>query len=300
MWTLYQKSSKLCVMPFGDNIDRIHSFSLGDFHDFDACVFRFFVNHHLQKKYELAEGNVNQAIGTLLDLGIKKVHQVNGYQQAPESLINLIKAAESDIQNEFQMRGRNSFYGALPPLLTPEVIIKAQDIFKSYLTSMKGKIRPAVPTYQMKKIKPFWQRIIQGEKLLKLWGGPDAIEMGEDGVPEVADYKYFENVERGKAYLDMDLMPKMYILLTANDLIEAGFESARFIARIWTEPGNNDFYEEFDFSTISNLEDYFKDKMLRILRTRTLSFCEKDYCKVCKSEFRDEWIAELQVKGFID
>lgn len=287
-------------MSFGDNIDRIHSFSLGDFHDFDACVFRFFVNHHLQKKYELAEGNVNQAIGTLLDLAIKKVHLANGYQQEPEELINLIKAAETDIQNEFQMRGRNSFYGALPPLLTPEVIARAQDIFKDYLTSMKGKIKPAVVTYQMKKIKPFWQRIIKADKPLKLWGGPDALEMGSDGVPEVADYKYFENTERGKAYLDMDLMPKMYILLTANDLIEAGFDKARFIARFWTEAGNDDFYEEFDFEGIINLENFFKDKMERILRTKELSFCEKDYCKACKSEFRDEWSAELKVKGWID
>lgn len=287
-------------MSYGDKIDRIHSFSLGDFHDFDACVFRFYVNHHLQKKYELAEGNVNQAIGSLLDLGIKKVHQANAYKQDPEYLVNLIKAAETDIQNEVLMRGKNSFFGAIPPFLTPEIITYTQEIFKSYLISMKGKIKPAVPTFQMKKIKPFWQRIIQSDKPLKLWGGPDAIEMGVDGVPEVADYKYFENSEKGKSYLDMDLMPKMYILLTADDLIDSGFNKARFIARFWTEPGNNDFYEEFDFANIKNLEDYFKDKMERILRNKQLSFCEKEYCRVCKNEFKEEWIAELKVKGYID
>ncbi|MFA5932665.1 MAG: PD-(D/E)XK nuclease family protein [Microgenomates group bacterium] len=285
-------------MSFGDKIDRIHSFSLGDFHDFDSCVFRFFVNHHLQKKYELAEGNESQAIGTLLDLAIKKVHMASAYNESPEYLVNLIKAARADIENEVYLRGGNSFFGCLPPLLTPEVISKAQEIFKDYLTQMKGQIKPFVPTFQMKKVKPFWSRVIQAEKPLKLWGGPDAIEMND--MPEVADYKYFENSERGKTYLDMDLMPKMYILLTADDLIDSGFNKARFIARIWREPGNNDFYEEFDFSQIKNLEDYFKDKMERILRTKELSFCEKEYCKACKSDFREEWTAELKVKGFID
>lgn len=287
-------------MPYGDNIDRVHSFSLGDFHDFDNCVFRFFVNHHLQKKYELAEGNPNQAIGSLLDLAIKKLHLAHAYNESPDYLINLIKAASTDIKNEVETRGKNSFFGALPPFLTPEIINCAQDVFKSYLISMKGEIKPAAPTFQMKKIKPFWQRIIESDQPLKLWGGPDAIELGMDGIPEVADYKYFENAEKSKTYLDMDLMPKLYILLTANDLIEAGFDSARFIARIWTEPGNNDFYEEFDFASINNLEDFFKDKMERILRTRELSFCEKDYCKACKNSNREEWTAELKVKGFIE
>lgn len=287
-------------MSYGDKIDRVHSFSLGDFHDFDRCVFSFFVQHHLQKKYELAEGNKNQAIGSLLDLGIKKLHLTHAYHESPDYLINLIKAASMDIKNEVEMRGKNSFFGAIPPFLTPEVIAFAQEVFKNYLISMKDKIKPAVPTYQMKKIKPFWERIIQSDKPLKLWGGPDAIEMGDDHIPEVADYKYFENAERGKSNLDMDLMPKIYILLTANDLIETGFDKARFIARLWTEPGNNDFYEEFDLTAVDNLENFFKDKIERILRTKELSFCEKDYCKVCKSEFREEWIAELKVKGFID
>lgn len=287
-------------MPYGDKIDRVHSFSLGDFHDFDACVFRFFVNHHLQKKYELAEGSANQTIGSLLDLAIKKLHLAKAYNASPDYLINLIKAASVDIKNEVEIRGKNSFFGAVPPFLTPEVIVRAQDVFKSYLTTMKGKIKPVVPTIQMKRLKPFWERIIQSEKPLKLWGGPDSIEMGEDSVPEVADYKYFEDIKKGKSYLDMDLMPKMYILLTANDLIEAGFDKGKFIARIWTEPGNNDFYEEFDLTEAENLENFFKDKAERILRTKELTFCEKDYCKACKSSNREEWIAELKVKGWID
>jgi hypothetical protein len=287
-------------MPYGDNISRINSFSLGDFHDFDSCVFRFFVNHHLKKKYELAEGSSSQAIGSLLDLAIKKVHIAKAYSESPDYLISLIKSAEADIRNEVLAKGTNSFYGATVTFLTPEVILRSQEIFKEYLEAMKGKILPAAGTRQMGRIKPFWERIIESEKPLKLWGGPDAIELGTDGVPEVADYKYFENEERGKTYLDMDLMPKMYTLLTANDLTEVGFTSARFIIRVWTDPGNNDFYEEYDLEKVHNLEDFFKDKMERILRTRELNFCEKDYCKACKSENREEWIAELKVKGYID
>lgn len=287
-------------MPYGDKIDRVHSFSLGDFHDFDACVFRFFVNHHLQKKYELAEGSPNQAIGSLLDLAIKKLHLAKAYNASPDYLINLIKAASVDIKNEVEIRGKNSFFGVVPPFLTPEVIVRAQDVFKSYLTTMKGKIKPVVPTIQMKRLKPFWERVISSEKSLKLWGGPDSIEMGTDEIPEVADYKYFEDAEKSKAYLDMDLMPKIYMLLTANDLMEAGFDRARFIVRIWTEPTKNDFYEEFDLTEAENLENFFKDKAERVLRTKELTFCEKDYCKACKSSNREEWIAELKVKGWID
>lgn len=289
-------------MPYGDKIDRIHSFSLGDFHDFDSCVFRFFVQHHLQKKYELAEGNANQAIGSLLDLALKKLHLAKAYNQPPDDLLNLIKAAEVDIKNEVEMRGKNSFFGTIPPFLTPEVIVRAQDVFKNYLVSMKGKIKPVAPTNQMKKIKPFWERIIKADLPtgeIKIWGGPDSIEMGSDEIPEVVDYKYFEDSEKSKSYLDMDLMPKIYVLLTANDLLEASFDKARFVTRIWTEPLNNDYYEEFDLNEVCNLENFFKDKIERILRTKELNFCGKDWCKACKSKDREEWIAELKVKGWI-
>ncbi|MDO8638147.1 MAG: hypothetical protein Q7R43_01115, partial [Candidatus Daviesbacteria bacterium] len=211
--------------------------------------------------------------------------------------------AEADIKYEVEMRGKNSFFGTIPPFLTEETIQKAQKVFKSYLEKLAGSIKPAVLTYQMRRIKPFWERIIEADPPtgeIKIWGGPDSIEMGSDGIPEVADYKYFEDSEKSKNYLDMDLMPKIYTLLTANDLIEAGFTKARFVTRIWTEPENNDFYEEFDLSQAKNLENFFKDKIERILRTKELSFCGKDWCKPCKSDQREEWIAELKVKGFIE
>ena len=58
-----------------DDIPRINCFSLGDFHNFEKCFFGFLVKHHLQKRYEIEEGNVNQTIGTLLDLVIKIIYK---------------------------------------------------------------------------------------------------------------------------------------------------------------------------------------------------------------------------------
>ncbi|MFH0937345.1 MAG: PD-(D/E)XK nuclease family protein [Candidatus Daviesbacteria bacterium] len=286
-------------MSYGDNIDRIHSFSLGDFHDFDNCVFRFFVNHHLGKKYELAEGNPIQTLGSLLDLAIKKLHQTKAYFQPPEYLQNLVKAAEVSMREDINFRGKNSFYGAQLEFLTPEVVEKAKEVFKTYCQKMKGKFKKLVITEISQKPKPFWERQIMGSQPLKIWGSPDALEMGEDQVPEIVDYKYFGDTEKGKSNLDMDLMPKVYTLLCASDLKKAGYFKARFKVRIWNEPENESFYEEFDLNKDLNLENFFRDKIERILRTDQLSFCEKDFCRVCKSPEREKWIKELQVKGWI-
>lgn len=283
-----------------DDIPRTHSFSLGDFHDFDRCVFRFFVNHHLQKKYELAEGNPAQTIGTLLDLAIKKLHASKAYGQPFDYLKNLIKAAEGEIREDIEKRGKNSFYGAQLEFLTPDVLDKAAEIFENYGQKLAGKYRKMIATRTLQKPKPFWKREIKGIETMQLWGGPDSIEEGYDGQPEVVDYKYFENADKGQDSLDMDLMPKLYVLLASDDLVELGFEKTRFKVRLWNDPKNESFYEEFDLRDVPHLENFFKDKMERILRTKQLSFCDKSYCKACNSEHRNEWIAELKVKGWID
>lgn len=282
-----------------DDIPRLHSFSLGDFHDFDFCVFRFFVNHHLQKKYQLAESNPNQAIGSLLDLTIKKLHQTKAYNQPVEYLINLVKLAENDIRTDVNERGTNSFYGALIPFLTPEIIMRAQNVFKDYYQGIQGKFRPLVVTDTMKRLKPFWKYIIQTTPSpVQIWGGPDAIELGNDGVPEIVDYKYREK-EENQSKIDMDLMPKVYVLLCARELQELGYSKARFKVKFWSDPKNESFYEEFDLLNMANLGSFFKEKIDRILRTQELSFCGKDFCKVCKHPQREEWIKELELNGFI-
>ncbi|MBI2315184.1 PD-(D/E)XK nuclease family protein [Candidatus Daviesbacteria bacterium] len=283
-----------------DNIPRIHCFSLGDLHEFDRCFFSFFVKHHLGKKYEVAEGNMSQAVGCLLDLAIKKLHQIRAYNQSPQYLQTLIKAAEREMREDIEKRGKNSFYGAQLEFLTPEVVSRAQEIFKKYMQQIAGKFKKLLLTEISQKQKPFWQRVISSTQDLKLWGGPDAIEIGEDGVPEVVDYKYFEDLERGKGNLDMDLMPKVYILLCAEDLKKSGFSKARFKIRFWEDPLNEDFYEEFDLTNAPNLENYLKDKIERILRTTEVSFCERDYCRVCKHPQKAEWLKQLAALGLVE
>lgn len=282
-----------------NDIPRTNSFSLGDFHDFDRCIFRFFVNHHLQKKYELAEGSPAQTTGSLLDLAIKKLHISKAYNLPADYLQNLIKAAEVEMREDVAKRGKNSFYGAQVEFLTPDVIEKAKEIFKSYCQSLSGQFKKLVATEISRRPKPFWTRVINGNTVLQLWGAPDAIEMGADGIPEIVDYKYFEDVEKGKGNLDMDLMPKIYTLLCAEDLQKSGFGKARFVARLWQEPHNGDYYEEFSLSVAQNLEDFFRDKMEKILRTKELTFCEKDYCKACSHPDREKWIKELQANNWI-
>ncbi|MBI4035648.1 PD-(D/E)XK nuclease family protein [Candidatus Daviesbacteria bacterium] len=281
-----------------DNIPRTHCFSLGDLHEYDRCVFSFFVKHHLGKKYELAEGNANQVIGTLLDIAMKKLHQTQAYDQPPEYLQNLVKAAERIIREDVEKRGKNSFYGAQIEFLTEETILKAQEIFKKYTENLAGKYKKYVQTAISQRPKPFWERVIASQQSLKLWGAPDAIEMGEDGIPEVVDYKYFEDLERAQKNIDMDLMPKVYTLLCAQDLQESGYSRVRFKVRFWQDPKNESFYEEFDLLTAQNLENFLKDKIERILRTTEISFCEKAYCQVCLHPDRPKWLQELADKGF--
>lgn len=278
-----------------ESISRIRCFSLGDFHDFDRCVFRFFVNHHLQKKYELAEGTASQALGSLLDLAIKKFHTTNAYGQSEDYLINLLKAAEVEMKTAALKLGKNSFYGGVIQFLTPETLQKANEVFKSYYLGKKGAIKKMVSTKTLQGPKPFWKLVVDN---LQLWGGPDSIEMGDDGVPEIVDYKYLDKGDESMSYLDMDLMPKLYTLLCASELQQMGYSKARFVVRLWHDPSNDSLYEEFDLSNIPNLEAFFKDKMQRILRTAEISFCNKEYCKICAHPDKIQWLKLLELQGF--
>lgn len=277
-----------------DDIPRIHCFSLGDFHDFDFCVFRFFVNHHLGKKYELAEGSANQTVGSLLDLAIKKFHLSRSYGQPEQYLPNLIKAAEAEIREKVQRSpSPYSFFSAQIPFLTPVVMKRANEVFKTYYQKIGGKFHKSLSD------KTFWSYVLPGEKPLKLWGGPDVLEQGVGGIPEVIDYKYHEDREASKERMDMDLMPKLYILLASPELARLGFEKVRFKVKFWQDPEDESFYEEFEIANMPNLEAFFKDKMERILRTDELFFCEKPFCKACNSDQKQQWIKELKLKKFI-
>lgn len=274
-----------------DNLDRIYCFSLGDFHNFEKCYFGFLVKHHLQKKYEIEEGTFNGAVGSLLDLAIKKLHLSKAYDQPLDYLLSsLFKAAENDIRDQADREGPHSFYGSTVKFLTPEAVKKAQEVFKNYFEKRKGKINKAILN------KRFWEYLLEGEQLFKVWGGPDALEMGDDGLPEIVDYKYFEDHQKGRDNLDMDLMPKLYTLLCAPELLKLGYKRVRFRVRSWTDPEDESLYEEFDLANINLLKDFFRHKIAKILSVTEMSFCEKPYCKACNSEQRKEWIKQLQVQ----
>lgn len=277
-----------------DNIDRIYCFSLGDFRNFEKCYFGFLVKHHLQKKYEIEEGSFNQAVGSILDLALKKLHLSKAYNQPLDYLLNsLFKAAENDIKEQAEREGPHSFYGSTVKFLTPEAIKKAQAVFKNYYLKKEGKINKAILH------KRFWECILEGDKVFKIWGGPDALEQGDDGIPEIVDYKYFEDAEKGKNNLDMDLMPKLYTLLCAQELAKLGYKKTRFRVRSWNDPLDESLYEEFDLQIVINLKDFFRHKIEKILSVTELKFCEKPYCKACGSSQRQDWIKELKLRKFI-
>lgn len=275
-------------------VPRYRCFSLGDFKEFERCQFAFFVKHHLQQKYQLAEGSANQALGSLLDLSIKRIHNNQLYDQPLAVLLNVVKASEVEMREKAK-KGSDSFYGAQIPFLTEELIAKAKQILTDYYQAIGGRFPKA-----LSKDK-FWdyQLTASDGAELKLWGGPDTLEQGEDGIPEVIDYKYFEDNERGKDYLEWDLMPKLYILLTAAELKKLGFKKARFKIRCWQDPKDNSLFEEFDLALVPNFEEFFKEKMERILRTTELSFCEKAYCSACQNILRPQWLSEWQLKSWL-
>ena len=285
-----------------DYLDRIYCFSLGDFRNFEKCFFGFLVKHHLQKKYEIEEGTFNQAVGSLLDLAVKKLHLAKAYNQPLDYLLNsLFKAAENDIREQAEREGPHSFYGSTLKFLTPESLKKAQEVFKGYYLKRKGKINRAILH------KRFWECLLEGgressglsSKVYKIWGGPDALELGDDGIPEIVDYKYFEDAQKGRDNLDMDLMPKLYTLLCASELLDLRYKKAKFRVRSWTDPLDESLYEEFDLQSVPNLKDFFRHKIHKILSVTEITFCQKPYCKACNSDQREQWIKELKLKKFI-
>ena len=274
-----------------DNIPLEHCFSVSDFKNSERCFFNFLVTHYLRQRYEFEEGSFNQTIGTILDLVIKKVHASKAYGEPLNYLLEMyFKAAEKDIRQEVEEKGVKSFYGSTIKFLNADSLAKARQVSENYYLKRGGKFNRSV------FFKRFWECLLEGERLFKLWGGPDALEMGDDGVVEVVDYKYFENAKKGKDNLDMDLMPKIYILLCAAQLVEMGYDKTRFRVRFWTDPLDESIYEEFDMFSLNNLKQYLRFKIEKILSVKEFSFCEQSFCKVCNSGQRRDWIKQLQTQ----
>ncbi len=279
-------------MPYGDGIERIDCFSLTDFYDFERCPFRFFVKHHLGKKYDIEAASEAMALGILLDLAIKKFHSSKAYGQPAAYLRNLVMAAFNEVCDKVAKNSGASFYSAIMPFLTDELLHKATEIFITYYSALDFKIKQSFAEVG------FCEWIIQTEgRVFKLWGGPDCFEMGEDGIPEIVDYKSREDVEKGKDNMDMDLMPKLYTLLCCKKLQQLGYAKARFVVRFWQDPLEDSFYEEFELSDVKSLELIFKQKIDQIVNTIEVKFCESPYCSGCKHADKNKFLHELEKQG---
>lgn len=292
-------------MPYNDGIPKINSYSLTDFHDFEDCPLRFFVRHHLDRKYEIDEGNEQSALGNLLDQSIKKFHKANYYGCDEKDLLGVVKAAARDMKEAVQIaseKGRKHFYEATIPYLTEELISEATNIFQNYYLLKDKKINKSIDEVGfcewVLRIDMDPTFVNSSGQDFKLWGGPDALEMGEDGVPEVVDYKSRKNLEKGKAYMDMDLMPKIYTLLVTKKLIDKGFKKARFKVKYWQDPKDETFFEEFDLTQMSGAEFVFRQKIQRVLQTKDFRPCDRDFCAACKSDKKDDFLSELEKLGF--
>src|SRR3990167_8293050 len=195
-------------------IHTIRGYSLSDFHDYDTCVFKFLVKHDLQKKYEIGRGSPQMALGVLLDRAIKEIHRNRGKGSYKHP----------------------NFSTAVVEFFTDDVVAAAENTLKNYLTQIDNKFRPAI--FDIDFCKKVLE--IEGEKYV-LWGGPDTLEMGGDKMPEIIDYKSRQDLAKGKQNMDMDLMPKLYTLLLAEDLLKKGFKKARFKVVFWQDPKDESF-----------------------------------------------------------
>lgn len=280
-------------MPFNDGIPRAQCFSLTDFHEFEYCPFRFFVKHHLEKKYELEKGSEQGALGNILDLSIKIFHNSKAYGQPADYIPYIVKRAVAEIREKVaQNSSKPSFYSASAPFINDQLISRASKIFQDYYQALGGRIKRSLGEVG------FCEFIMEdGNGKWKLWGGPDAYEIGDDGVPEVVDYKYKKDIEKGRD-LDMDLMPKIYILLASKFLQSKGYNRARFVVRFWMDPKNNDFYEEFSLEDAESMAGFFKQKIQKILSVKEVTFCERTFCTACSSDQRETFWKELTSLGF--
>lgn len=273
-------------------VPKINGYSLTDFHDFDDCLFRFFVRHHLDRKYEIAKGSPQLSLGVLLDKAIKNIHKYKAYNKPVERLVKAVSfSAREIIEAEKNSPKRPNFDTQTIKFLNQDIILAAEDILRNYLIQNKGRIKESLGDVGF--CKKYLE--VDGGKYV-LWGGPDTLEKGEDGVPEVIDYKSRQDISRGKKYMDMDLMPKMYTLLVADWLKSKGYKKARFMVKFWQDPKDDSFAQEFDLEDLQEEEDLFKEKIRKIVKTIEAEFCVAEYCDACNYESKDSFASDLQEK----
>jgi len=235
------------------------------------------------------------ALGVLLDKTIKIIHSFGekSYQATPERLIGAVRyAAKKIIEEEKQSPKQPNFNTATVEFLTEEVLTAAENIFVNYLKEIKAlnKSLGGVPFLQ-KTVK------IDGERY-KLWGGPDTLEMGEDGIPEIIDYKSRQDITKGKQNMDMDLMPKLYTLLMSENLLKKGYKKARFKVKFWQDPLDESFSIEYNLEDLLEVEEIFKEKIKKIKQNKQISFCLLQFCEACNHPESDDFMTQLENLGY--
>lgn len=273
-------------------VDKIKSYSLTDFHDFDDCLFRFFVRHHLDKKYLISKGSPQLSLGVLLDKTIKNIHKYKAYDKPRERLIKAVRfSAKEIVDAEAKNPKRPNFDTQTVKFLNEEVLSAAEGILANYLAGLRGGIKKSLGEIG------FCKKYLKiGDEFYCLWGGPDTLEEGSDGIPEIIDYKSRQDIAKGKQYMDMELMPKMYTLLVADQLLNRGYKKARFMVKFWQDPREESFAQEFDLENLKDHEDLFKEKIQNIIKTVDAKFCITEFCDACNYETKDDFATELTDK----
>lgn len=276
-----------------DFIPKIRGYSLSDFHDYDSCIFKFLVKHDLDKKYEIGKGSPQMALGVLLDKTIKNIHKRPAYDYPLKRLLKGVRFSAEEIRREEQSKPQPNFNSATVEFLTEDVILAAEQVLQNYYGQIEGKFKSKIIDIG------FYQKLIEinGEKF-KLWGGPDTLEMGLDGMPEIIDYKSRQDIAKGKQNMDMDLMPKLYTLLLSEDLLQKGYKKARFRVVFWQDPKDESFARVFDLEDLSSVEELFKEKISKIISSKKITFCMLPFCEACNSEKADGYVEMLEGMGY--
>ncbi len=278
-----------------NNIPTTRGYSLSDFHDFDTCTFKFLVKHELGKKYEIGKGSPQMALGVLLDKTIKVIHSFGekSYNATPERLKGAVRySAKLIIEEEKKNPKKPNFNTATVEFLNEDIFLSAENTLFNYLTQYR-KLKKSLG-----EIK-FLQRVVEIDGVkYKLWGGPDTLEEGADGLPEIVDYKSRQDIAKGKQNMDMDLMPKLYTLLMAETLLDKGHKKARFLVKYWQDPEDETFFEEFDLEKLEEVENVFKERIRKINQNKEIIFCMGQYCEACNSDKADDYVAELEKMGY--
>lgn len=274
------------------SFSKIDGYSLTDLHDFKECTFRFFVRHHLDKKYQIAKGSSQMALGVILDQSIKNIHKAKAYGHPLEKLINVVSYSAKKLkEDEAKNPKKPNFNTAVVEFLTDDLITSAENVFRNYYQQIEGKFQKMVVEVGFCK----WFSEIDGEEYI-FWGGPDTVEMGDDGIPEIIDYKSRQDIGYGKQNMDMNLMPKMYTLLMSKELKKMGFKKARFMVKFWQDAKDRSFSLDFDLDNLKEDEELFKDIIRKIVKSKEFSFCGNKYCDACNHSDREKFAEELKEK----